>query len=535
MGFCPSRTAGVTTLRLDGVSKRYGACVSVRPSSVVFEAGVVHAVIGENGAGKSTLLKMAAGIVVPDTGHVAIDDARLSPHTAAQAIARGVAMVAQHFALIPVFTALENIELGAEIVVPGSRGPLARLDPAAARAKATVVAKELGVTLPLDTKVARLSLGDRQRVEIVRALFRDAKVVILDEPTAVLTPGEADGLYAMLRRLAAAGRAIVVVTHKLDEVQRFADRVTVMRKGEVLFTRPLDRSVARDVEERALAEAIMGTSLRDRPEAAAAVLGETCLDLRDLRVDRVLDGVSLAVRHGEIVGLAGVEGNGQQELAMVLAGLRAPDSGVVTVDGAPLPPPGAHAPRSVAVVHGDRHAEGLVLDASVAENLVLGELATFASGPLGLVNRAAVVSEVKARMNRADIVPRDSATAARALSGGNQQKIVVARAVAAARKTGGARALVVAHPTRGVDIRSARAIHDEIQALGARGLAVLVVSSDLHELREICHRILVIARGRIVAELPPDAPDEAFGRAMLAGGAAAPHREPTAGGTEVAL
>lgn len=483
---------------MEGLSKTYGDVRAVRGVSVAFEAGRIHAVVGENGAGKSTLLKMAAGVVTPDTGAVFVDGARLAPHTAASAIARGVGMVQQHFALVPVFTALENVMLGAEPV-----GALGRLDLARARAKITAVARELGADLPLDAPVETLGVGDRQRLEIARALYRDARILVLDEPTAVLTPGEADALYATLRRLADKGHAVVVVTHKLDEVRFHADDVTVMRRGERIETRALVRRD--DDEARALAEAIMGGEAPAPIERRASAGGDVRLDVKDVRLGRALRGVTLSVCAGEIVGIAGVEGNGQRELVRVLAGLDAPDAGSVTGGAA------QGFARPIAVVHEDRHAEGLVLDASVRDNLVLGELARFARH--GWLDLDALDADARTRLARAGVVPPDPELGASTLSGGNQQKIVVARAVA--RTELGASALVVAHPTRGVDLGAARAIHQELLDAASHGIAVLVVSADLHELRALCDRILVMARGKIVAEMPPTANDRDLGAAML--------------------
>jgi ABC-type uncharacterized transport system ATPase subunit len=468
------------------------------PHSLAFEPGRLHAVVGENGAGKSTLLKMAAGVVVPDSGQVSVAGARLAPHTAAEAIRRGVGMVQQHFALVGVLTALDNVMLGAEPL-----RSLGRLDRAKARARAEAVAREVGAAIDWDAPVERLGVGDRQRLEIVRTLVRDARVVILDEPTAVLTPGEAEALYATLRRMADAGRTVIVVTHRLDEVRDHADEVSVMRRGTLVGSRSLtDRG---EDALRAITRDIMGEEPPAPLARGARTPGDVALELREVRLGRALRGVSLRVHAGEIVGLAGVEGNGQRELVRVLSGLARADGGEMRAG-------------TIAVVHEDRHTEGLVLGASVRDNLVLGELGRFTSG-LGLVDGQAVAREARARLERARIVPADLDAAAAALSGGNQQKIVVARAVARAE---GAQVLVFAQPTRGVDIGAARAIHTEIAAAAGRGKAVLVVSADLAELRALADRIVVMARGRIVGEFPPDTPEARLGEAMLGGGKGAP-------------
>jgi simple sugar transport system ATP-binding protein len=495
-------------LALEGLAKRYGAVQAVDGVSLAFEAGRIHAVVGENGAGKSTLLKMAAGVVPPDAGEVRVAGTRLEPHTAREAIARGVGMVQQHFALIAVLRAIDNVMLGAE-----PAGTLGRLDEARARARAEAVAREMGASLPWDAPVETLGVGDRQRLEIVRTLVRDARVVILDEPTAVLTPGEAQQLYATLRRLADAGRAVVVVTHRLDEVRDHADEVSVMRRGKRVSSRalvPHARPRAERVGEsgpshptpRGDEEALRDVTrdiMGEEPPAAlarrAGELGEVRLAMKDVTLRRALRGVTFDVRAGEIVGIAGVEGNGQRELVRVLAGLEPHESGVVRCDAA-------------AVVHEDRHAEGLVLPASVRDNLVLGELGRFTR--LGVVDGAALEREARARLERARVVPPDLDAPVAALSGGNQQKVVVGRAVARAVAV-----FVFAQPTRGVDLGAARAIHAEILRAAGEGKAVLIVSADLAELRALCDRLLVMARGRIVAELAPDAPDAVVGEAML--------------------
>jgi simple sugar transport system ATP-binding protein len=494
----------VPALELHEVDKRFGRVHAVRRASLTFERGRIHAVIGENGAGKSTLLRLAAGLIVPDEGGVRIDGAALAPHTPAEAIRHGVAMVQQHFALVEVLTALENVVLGRE---PHSRW--GALDLRAAKAKAERVAAELGASIAWDVRVAKLGVGERQRVEIARALYRDARVVILDEPTAVLTPGEAKALYATLRRLADAGRAVVVVTHKLDEVRDFADVATVMRRGAILETREVKRS---DDGVRALAQVIMSGDSGDagvsalggpvRTEPATSVRGEPVLALRDVHVGRAVRGVNLEVRAGEIVGIAGVEGNGQRELVRAIAQLEPIDSGTIR--------PSAEA---IAVVHEDRHQEGLVLDAPILDNVLLGELDRFA--PRLLLDRDSMEREARARSSRAQ-GPSDVSLLVRTLSGGNQQKLVVARAIARVDE-GRARVLVVAHPTRGVDLAASRVIHTELLAAASRLVAVVVVSADLHELRALSDRIVVLARGRVSAELPADATDDVIGQAMLAG------------------
>jgi len=486
------------SLRLDSVTKRFGAVAAVREASLSVVPGRLHAVVGENGAGKSTLLGMAGGVHAPDGGAVLVGGSLLVPCTPAEAARRGVGFVHQHFMLIEAFTCLENIVLGAEPVI----GP-GLLEPSLARQKLRDVLRDAGLEVELDARVETLGVGERQTLEIVRVLYRGARTILLDEPTAVLTPAQADSLFGTLRRLASDGAGIVVVTHRLSEVMRWCDDVTVMRRGRVVSSTPVAQS-----SEEELTRAIMGREPPPpivRPEVPADAklrLRTDKLSVAGQRDGRLaIEDVSLEVRGGEIVGVAGVEGNGQTELVQALAGLIAPKSGRIELDGRELGGLGVRERRNagLAVVHGDRHRDGLMLDATVWDNLVIGDL--------GEVNEPEAVAR---RIDSFGVVPSDPMRLARELSGGNQQKIVTARALD--RKIA---AVVLAQPTRGVDLGAARTIHEAILQAVRSGAAAVVVSADLAELRAICHRILVIARGRIVATLPPDAPEQDFGKAML--------------------
>jgi ABC-type uncharacterized transport system ATPase subunit len=488
----------VAVLECRGIAKRYESVRAVRGASLEARPGEIQAVVGENGAGKSTLLKIASGLVEQDEGAVLIDGTPLSPHTPREALARGVAMVQQHFALIDVLTTLENVVLGAE--PPRSFG---RIDIEAARRRVESIAEDLGRAIPWDAKVESLGVGDKQRIEIARALFRDAQVVILDEPTSVLAPQEADALYGALRRLAGRGRTIVVVTHKLDEVRAYADVVTAMRRGQVVgrWRRAQEEREREGVpfDMDAIADAIMGDEKPAPPTREARELGGVVLSVKNVTKGVALDVAELEVRAGEIVGVAGVEGNGQRELVRVLAGLERADRGEIRVLGG-----------DPAVVHEDRHREGLVLEATVRDNLLLGELGRFER--FGILDAPAIDVAAGERLKRGDVRPPDLELAARALSGGNQQKIVTVRAVSRRAKV-----LVLAHPTRGVDLGAARGIHAQILDAASKGAGVLVVSADLGELRALSDRILVMRRGRLVARLSPDATDAQIGAAMLGG------------------
>ena len=502
-------------IRLDAVTRRMGDCVAVSAADVTLVPREIHAIIGENGAGKSTLLKLAAGVLAPTSGRVLVGDSVLSPATPGEAIRRGVGMVHQHFMLVLAFTALENLMLGAEPV-----RSLGRLDPATARAKALAIAERTGLHVPLDAVTESLSVGERQRLEILRVLYRGARAILLDEPTAVLSPLEADELYKTLRALADDGATIAVVTHRLDEVSRFADRVTVLRRGKVVLARPYARAGAGEVRGDELTRAIMGGEPPlefARPnvaEDAPIVLEIKGLSLTDASGQRRLggmggtSGIDLTVREGEIVGVAGIEGNGQRELVRALAGLEPGATGRVAVAARELSGLSVRARRSsLGVVLEDRLEEGLCEDATVGDNLVLGDVG---DGDPAFVEAAAIAR----RMQRFDIHPPDPARLAAELSGGNQQKIVIARALD--RLPRGARsAAVLAQPTRGIDVGAAAAIHAAIGEAAASGIAVLVISADLAELRKLAHRIVVMRRGEIVQTLSPEATETEIGRAML--------------------
>ncbi len=512
-------------IELRGVGRDFGPLVAVRELDLRLEPGRLHAIIGENGAGKSTVLKMMAGHLPVTGGSITIDSTPLLPPSPQLAIAQGVGMVHQHFMLVEPFTALENLVLGCE---PTTRGGI--LDLETAREKAESLGKRVGLQVPLDRKVSELSVGERQRLEILRVLYRGARALLLDEPTAVLAPLEVDELYTTLRKLAAGGATIAVVTHRLDEVIRFCDCVTVMRRGEGVFEERLQperqrSSAAKLALSQQLTAAIMGGELPAPAEPAPCEPeAEPVLVLENLVVARpdsapALSGLSLRLSASEIVGVAGVEGNGQRELVRAIAGLTPLAAGRIIVNDLPVFRATPHTTKRPAeltrapfvqrardvglvVVHEDRHRDELVLEATVSDNLVLGDLAALASEP----------AAQEARFGRFNIQPSNPQHLASALSGGNQQKLVMARAL-----DRDIVALVLAQPTRGVDVAAARTIQSAIADAARDGAAVLLISADLNELRALSHRIVVLRRGRIVAELEPSASDEAIGRAMLGG------------------
>ena len=512
----PDRNASVEApsdapaVRLVDVTKRFGPLVANRRVNLTVEARSVHAIVGENGAGKSTLMKTLAGVHRADEGEIWLWGERILRHDPNVAIRHGLGMVHQHFMLVEPLTVAENLVLGQE---PTRGGLLDRT--AAARA-----VEELGETygLPVDPHrpVEELSVGERQRVEILKVLYRGVRILVLDEPTAVLTPGEVDGLFRMLRTFVEAGRTVILITHKLDEVMDISQRVTVIRRGEAV-----GEVATADTSPRELAHWMVGREVvlpgaDSRREGAGTGRGaEPALELSGVTVSGAgrpaVDRVSLRVQPGEIVGIAGVQGNGQSELLECIAGLRPAVSGSIRIRGREV---GGLTPRGrieggLAHIPEDRHRRGLVLDFSLAENLILGRHRRFGS-PLALA-RGAIGRRASDLIERFDVRPPLPEAAAGALSGGNQQKVVVAREI-----TDGPVVLLAGQPTRGVDIGAVEAIHDQLRAARDGGLGVLLVSADLNELLALSDRIAVMHRGRFVAVLDAsDASIEQLGELML--------------------
>jgi simple sugar transport system ATP-binding protein len=480
------------------LTKRYGEREVLRAASLRIARGTVHALVGENGAGKSTLVKILAGVVRASSGRLSIEGREIDVEhwdRRAARVAR-IGIVQQHGAFAGTLSVVENTVLGAE------NGAILDLAPTA-NALATLGER---IGLPVDpwTRADRLPLGAAQRAEIVAALHHGANVLILDEPTAVLTPIEVDGLLATLRKLAADGTTIVIVTHKLDEVRAVASEVTVLRAGVnvATFGRPSDDAAFRDripgeLDVQAIARAMIGADLPaptklDEPAADA----RPALVLERVGVGDSLVDVDLAVKAGEIVGVAGVDGNGQRELALAIAGLVA-HAGRVRIAGSDVSatPLRRRLASGLAYVPEDRHHGGLVLDASVAENLTLGRRDV--TGAFR-IDAAAVDRFAGERIADLDIRPPDRDAIVRDLSGGNQQKIVIGRELSRSRLA----AVLASQPTRGVDLGAVARIHDRLRAAAAAGAGVLVISADLDELLALCHRIVVILRGRLVGSAP---------------------------------
>ena len=480
------------------VNKRFGSVQANADVNLTVMRGTVHGLVGENGAGKSTLMSVLYGLYGADSGRIEVNGAAARIRNAFEAIALGLGMVHQHFMLVETLTAIDNVMLGAEPHL------LLKRSDAVVRQGLNVLMASTGLRIDLDANVGDLSVGDRQRLEILKALYRGAKILILDEPTAVLTPQETEALFKVLAGLREQGTTIILITHKLKEVMRLCDRVTVMRAGRVVH----ETAIA-GASVQSLAEAMVGRQVNMGRQGIAAsapgavVLEAVGLTVRDtLQVER-LRGVSIRLRAGEIVGVAGVAGNGQSELLEVLAGLRAPQEGRMTLAGEAFGPARWLDPRiarslGLAHVPEDRHARAMVMSFAAWESAVLGyeELPAYSSRR-GWMRHGAMRAATAALMQRFDVRPRNPALVSSKFSGGNQQKLVLAREIGQAPTV-----LLVGQPTRGVDIGAIEFIHAQLRALRDAGCALLVVSSELDEILALSDRVLVMNDGRITGELP---------------------------------
>ena len=486
-------SGGVPRIRIRGLRKAYGPILANDGIDLEIARGGIHAIVGENGAGKTTLVRAVYGLVEPDAGSIELDGQRITIASPAQAIQHGIGMVHQRFQLVEPLTALENLTLGD---LP-HRGMF--FDRPAALARARALASELGTTMEWDRAVAHLSVGARQRLEIMRLLYRKADILIFDEPTSVLTPQEADDLFRVLRRLAGQGRTIIFITHKLREVFALAEHVTVMRRGRIITTVPTKGS-----DPQALASLIVGEQFERPRLQEAAERGDAVIDVEGLSVCDDLGSLSLreatfTIHAGEIVGVAGLEGSGQRELVETLLGLRHPVAGNIRLHGRPVAGTSVwnRRKRGIAFISEDRDGEGACLPATLAENVF--PLARYdpdlaRGGRLRISAIAAFARSVLARFNVRGAAPNSPA---RSLSGGNLQRLVLGREI---RKT--PRLLLASHPTRGVDVRGIAFIHEQLTQARAAGAATLLISEELSELIELSDRLLVIFEGRIVADLP---------------------------------
>lgn len=503
-----------TAIELVGISKRFGAVQANRDVSMSIAKSSIHGIIGENGAGKSTLMSILYGYYQADDGQIKREGREVRIRHSHDAIALGIGMVHQHFMLVDTFTVLENIMLGAEGGFTLKKGLRV------AREHLLQLNREYGLEVDPDALVGELGVGQQQRVEILKALYRGAEVLILDEPTAVLTPQEADELFRILRALKDQGKTVVLITHKLREVMDVTDAVTVMRAGEVV-----GNVRTADVNKETLADLMVGRKVNLKVDKAprapgAPVLQVHGLSLTDARGCKLLDELNFEVRAGEIVGIAGVAGNGQSELLEVLAGMREAGSGEIHYRGQNLRTvhngvPRAALLRSMGIAHvpEDRSREGLVKGFSTYENAILGyhRDPSIQNGPL--LSRRAIVERCKSFIDQFDIRPGDPLLRVGLLSGGNQQKVVLAREIHADPHL-----LLIGQPTRGVDIGAIEFIHKRLIELRDAGKAILLVSVELEEILALADRILVMAGGSITGEMPAaEATPTALG--LLMGGA----------------
>jgi general nucleoside transport system ATP-binding protein len=505
-----------TVLEMRGITKRFPGVVANDHVDFDLRKGEVHALLGENGAGKSTLMNILYGLYKTDEGEILSRGQKVSFHSAKDAIDRGIGMVHQHFMLIPVMTVAENIVLATE---PTTAGVLLDYDEAVKRVRE--ISERFGLAVNPTARVENISVGQQQRVEILKALYRGAEILILDEPTAVLTPQEAGELFGIIKSLQAEGTSIIFISHKLNEVLEIADRITVLRRGKKIDTVPREGAT-----EAGLAKMMVGREVLLRVEKKAAEPGDVLLEVSDLHVndDRGLaavQDVSFVVRAGEIVGIAGVEGNGQSELIEAITGLRRAEGGQIAVAGRVMAHASARKMLDAGVGHipEDRQRRGLVLEFTIAENIALHDYCYPPDSRWGWLFPRRLVERARTLIREFDVRGGGPTTRAGALSGGNQQKVVAAREVARDPKV-----LVAAQPTRGLDVGAIEFLHRRLVEERDEGRAILLVSLELEEVMSLSDRLLVMYEGRVVGEHEADATEEEIGLEMLGGG----RKEPAA-------
>jgi len=496
-------------LEMRGIRKAFPGIVANDDVDLDVRHGEVHALLGENGAGKSTLMNILYGLYKPDAGEIFVEGKPAAFSSAKDAIEAGIGMVHQHFMLIPVMTVAENIVLGTEPVQAGIL-----LDERAAARRVQELAKSFNFAVDPNARIDSITVGQQQRIEIMKALYRNASILILDEPTAVLTPQEAADLFEILRTLKREGISIIFISHKLNEVLEIADRITVLRRGKKIETVPREGAT-----EESLARAMVGREVLLRVEKPPADPGDVLLEVEDMHVldDRGIPkvrGASFAVRAGEIVGIAGVDGNGQSELIDAIAGLRKLESGSVTVAGREWRNANAREMLDAGVGHipEDRQRRGLVLEFTIAENVALHDYAKPPDAKWGWLYPNRLVERARVLIREFDVRGGGPLTRALALSGGNQQKVVAAREIARDPKV-----LIAAQPTRGLDVGAIEFLHRRLVEERAEGRAILLVSLELDEILSLSDRILVIYEGEIVGEHTGEVSEQEIGLEMLGG------------------
>ncbi|WP_374377286.1 ABC transporter ATP-binding protein [Dongia sp.] len=489
-------------LELSGISKRFGTVQANQDVSLRVAKGTIHGIVGENGAGKSTLMSIVYGFYTADAGRILVAGQEVRIGTSAKAIEAGIGMVHQHFMLVESFTVLENVMLGAE------GGALLRAGAVKVRAELSRLGREFGLIVDPDARISDLSVGDQQRVEILKALLRHCSILILDEPTGVLTPQETDQLFRILHALKARGVTILLITHKLKEVLAVTDNVTVMRGGQVVADRVTSGTTADELAELMVGRKVRLTLEKGKTSPRAPELAVENLSLVDERGIARLADINLSVRGGEIVGIAGVSGNGQSELLEVLSGMRAPTGGAIQIGETRITSTQKVDPaimRRIGLAHvpEDRHRLGLVSGFPAAESAILGYQRDANLGGRFLFDRHAIFERCARLMQNFDVRPPQPLLGSSKFSGGNQQKLILAREMNCRP-----RVLLVGQPTRGVDIGAIEFIHREIIALRDAGVAILLVSVELDEIMALADRILVMNQGRLVGDLAGGSCDE---------------------------
>lgn len=481
-------------LELKNITKTFGNVVANNDVSITVHTGTIHAIVGENGAGKSTIMRIAYGFYNADSGEILLDGKPVHIRNPHDAIALGIGMVHQHFMLVDTMTAAENIVLGAET------GSAANLDIDKANRDLLALSNELRLGVNPKAYIEDMSVGQQQRVELLKALYRNAELLILDEPTAVLSPQEVEEFFVILRKMKEQGKTIIIITHKLEEVLAISDEVTVMRDGKSVGFVKTSETSAKD-----LARMIVGRDVLLRVEKTDAAPRDTVLEVENLTVKgkhgTAINKVSFSVRAGEIVGIAGIEGNGQTELIETLSGLMKPTEGAIRFEGTDVTGASARRLKEMGIAHipEDRHKRGLLLNSDLAENSILGvHYRPPAASASGLMNGSGIQTRVREIIENFDVRPPNPDLTAKSLSGGNQQKLIIGREFGLDPKL-----LLVSQPTRGVDIGAIEFIHRKLIALRDGGTAVLLVSAELEEVTALADRLLVIRKGEIVGEVDP--------------------------------
>jgi simple sugar transport system ATP-binding protein len=483
-----------TFLRMENITKTFPGVLANDRVNLDVRHGEIHALLGENGAGKSTLMNILYGLYQPDRGQIYLNEQPVTIQSPDDAISKGIGMVHQHFMLVPPLSVTENVMLG----LPGDKGIL--LNHRAAKQNIAEISQAYGLEVNPDMLIWNLSVGIQQRVEIIKALYRGAKLLILDEPSAVLTPQEIEGLFEVMRRLVSRGNAIIFITHKLDEVMEISDRVTVLRDGAAIQT-----VQTKDTSKAELARMMVGREVLFRLDKPSSEPGEVVLDIANLVVhdERQMPAVrslSLQVRQGEIVGLAGIDGNGQKELAEAIAGLRPRQSGMIRISGRDTTGlnSGDLLHFNLAYIPEDRHREGLVLGFKVSENFIARNFRQPPFSAQGLLRHGTIRAYAKRLIQRFDIRTPSAEVAAKTLSGGNQQKVVLARELSENPDL-----IIAAHPTRGLDVGATEFVENRLLEQRARGAAILYISTELEEVLNLSDRIAVIHRGQIMGIVRP--------------------------------